>query len=115
MGKGITKTIDISAKAREELVRLDISHQDFLRLWVVAGGCKGLTYQAAIDDVLSPEDQVLYQDSDIKVVADPQTAAQVGGLRIDYSDDLMAGGFRFSNPNATATCGCGASFCGSAH
>jgi iron-sulfur cluster assembly protein len=102
--------IKITDKARHQLKTLDIGVENFLRLWVESGGCSGLSYKAAIDDRVDDKDQVLFEDLSLKVITDAQSAQYMAGLEIDYSDDLVKAGFRFSNPNATATCGCGASF-----
>ncbi len=44
------------------------------------------------------------------VVVDPKSLMFVFGMTLDYSDDLIGGGFKFNNPNAASTCGCGQSF-----
>lgn len=105
-----TSTIAITDKAKEQLAELNVNTENFLRIWAEAGGCSGMTYQAAIDQELTGEDLTLYEDADLKVVADRMSAPLFAGLQIDYSDDLVAPGFRFFNPNATRTCGCGSSF-----
>jgi iron-sulfur cluster assembly protein len=106
-----TSLIRISDKARDELVKLEVNHENFLRLWVVAGGCKGFTYQAAIDNQIDDGDTVIFKTDVFSVIADPESVQYFDGLEIDYSDDMVQGGFRFLNPNATGTCGCGSSFC----
>lgn len=111
----MSAVIKISEKAKEQLAQLDVGVDNFLRLWVESGGCAGLSYKAAIDNNADDTDQVLYEDPQLKVLADAQSAQYMTGLEIDYSDDLVKAGFRFSNPNAASSCGCGASFkaCGS--
>ncbi len=103
-------TINISEKARQELKGLKIDGKRFLRLKVVGGGCAGKTYSAGIDTYLTPDDVVLFQEKDLKVVADIKSALYLNGLHIDYSDDLVKSGFRFRNPTAKKSCGCGSSF-----
>lgn len=58
---------------------------------------------------LEPED-VVYRCDQVQVVIDERSLQQVEGLTIDYSEDLMGGGFRFDNPNASQVCGCSYSF-----
>jgi iron-sulfur cluster assembly protein len=106
----IGQTIQVSERAKQELVKLEATGGSFLRISVVAGGCSGMTYSAAIDNALSDADQVLYQDGDLRIVADGGSAMFLDGLQIDYSDDLIASGFRFKNPRAKKACGCGSSF-----
>ena len=55
-------------------------------------------------------DQLVYQEDDLRVVADRRSAPYLDGLEIDYSDDLVRSGFRLKNPSAAKSCGCGASF-----
>ena len=102
--------IQISEKAKAELVKLEATGENFLRISVVPGGCSGMTYNACIDNTLSDADQVVYQDGQLRVVADSGSGMFLEGLQIDYSDDLIASGFRFKNPRAKKSCGCGSSF-----
>lgn len=102
--------IQISEKAKQELVKLEANGPNFLRISVVSGGCSGMTYSACIDNTLSDTDQVLFEENDLRIIADPNSAMFLDGLSIDYSDDLIASGFRFKNPKAVKACGCGSSF-----
>jgi len=102
--------IHITEKAKTELVKLEIGSDAFLRIDIVPGGCSGMTYNAAIDNELKSGDETLYQDADIRIVADGGSAMFLDGLKIDYSDDLIKSGFRFLSPNSVKSCGCGASF-----
>ncbi len=80
-----------------------------LRLGVKNAGCAGMSYDMKLDGQTQPEDQVLAY-GDLTVVIDPVSLPYLQDLTLDYSADLMGGGFRFRNPNATHTCGCGSSF-----
>lgn len=102
--------IQLSDKAKHELINLEATGENFLRIAVVAGGCSGMTYSACIDNTLSDADQVLFEDAALRVVADERSAGLLDGLQIDYSDDLISSGFRFKNPKAVKACGCGSSF-----
>lgn len=81
-----------------------------LRVWVQGGGCSGLSYGMALDDA-EPEngDQVFVHD-DIKIYVDPLSLNYMEGSSVDYVDDVLGGGFKIENPNATSSCGCGSSF-----
>ena len=104
-------TITITPKARAELKKLGVQGENFLRIQIIPGGCSGMTYSAAIDTVVREgKDEVVYQDDELRVVAEEGNSIFLEGLVIDYSDDLVKSGFRFKNPNATSTCGCGSSF-----
>ena len=102
--------IQVTEKARQELVKLEATGENFLRISVIPGGCSGMTYNACIDNTLSDADQVIYQDEQLRVVADAGSGMFLDGLQIDFSDDLIASGFRFKNPKAKKACGCGSSF-----
>jgi len=106
----MTALLSVTDKARDQLRALDVSSSNFLRLWVGEGGCSGMSYQAVIDDAATPLDVVLYDDDSIKIVSDGQSRQYLEGITIDYEDDLVKSGFRFINPNAAKTCGCGGSF-----
>ncbi len=102
--------IVISDRAKQELRNLDVGATNFLRISVIPGGCSGMTYSASVDSELTDADETLYSEEGIRVVADSGSALFLDGLQIDYSDDLVTSGFRFRNPNATKSCGCGSSF-----
>lgn len=104
--------IHLSKAAVGEIRRLQCKSQPLkphFRLAVQPGGCAEMFYILAFDEVLKPEDQ-LYECDGIQVVVDPQSFNYISGLTLDYSEDLMGGAFRFHNPNAVQTCGCGNSF-----
>ncbi len=106
----MTALLSVTDKAKDQLQTLEVNQSNFLRLWVGSGGCSGMSYQAVIDDAATPLDVILYQDDEIKIVTDGQSRHYLEGITIDYEDDLVKSGFRFLNPNAVKTCGCGGSF-----
>ncbi len=61
-------------------------------------------------DQMAEEDVLIYDDEQLKVISDFNRVLHLYGLKIDYSDDLINSGFRFSNPMAKKICGCGSSF-----
>lgn len=79
-----------------------------IRLAVKGGGCSGLSYHLDYDES-KERDHVLSQDG-VQVLVDRKSAIYLKGMTVDFSDDLNSRGFRFINPNATNTCGCGESF-----
>lgn len=80
-----------------------------LRVAVVGGGCSGFQYNLSFDDTVRPDDMVLEQDG-VQVLVDSTSAPYLSGTVIDYVSGLHGAGFKFLNPNATRTCGCGSSF-----
>jgi iron-sulfur cluster assembly accessory protein len=79
-----------------------------LRIFVIGGGCAGLNYSMAIGFV-KPDDYVLESDG-CKVVVDPKSMSFLKGMQVDYYESIQSSGFKFNNPNAVASCGCGLSF-----
>jgi len=108
-------TIQISDRAKRQLLELGAGGQSVLRISVVSGGCSGNTYTAALDDAPGENDKLVFEEGDLRAVADRHSAQYVAGLEIDYSDDLVQSGFRFKNPSAAKSCGCGASFATLSH
>lgn len=80
-----------------------------LRVAVVGGGCSGFSYQLDFAETPQEHDQV-FESSGVRVAVDETSAQYLSGTQIDYVSSLTGGGFKFSNPKATHTCGCGSSF-----
>jgi iron-sulfur cluster assembly protein len=82
---------------------------DFLRIAITGGGCNGLSYKLRFTPEAKRGD-ILVRSAGVAVLVDPRTALYLKGTVLDYSTQLIAGGFKFSNPNAKASCSCGESF-----
>jgi len=105
--------ISISERAAHEVKRI-IDEQKLpegtsLRVGVKGGGCSGFSYTLGFDDVVRPTDQVAEVDG-VRVVCDPKSFLYLNGTVVDFEDNLMGRGFKFTNPNASKSCGCGESF-----
>lgn len=81
----------------------------FLRISVKGGGCAGLKYNLDIDDKPGKFD-ITCQFGDLKVVVDAFSLHYLANTTVDYEESLEGAGFKFNNPNARRTCGCGSSF-----
>ncbi len=104
--------INLSPAAASEIKRLRSKHQKpnaLFRLGVQPGGCAEMVYTLEFDETPAPEDRV-YDCNGLCVVVAQQQINYIDGLTLDYSEDMMGGGFRFHNPNAKSNCGCGNSF-----
>lgn len=80
-----------------------------LRISVEGGGCSGFQYKFDIDRARA-EDDILIERDDAVILVDSASAPFLAGSEVDFVDDLIGASFRVSNPNATASCGCGTSF-----
>ena len=80
-----------------------------LRLGVRVSGCSGLAYKLDYVDDPSPGDQV-FEQFGVRVFVDPKSMPFLEGTEVDYSRQGLNEGFKFSNPNEKASCGCGESF-----
>ena len=89
---------------------LNLQHPDWgIRVGVKGGGCSGLSYTMDLIEKPNHDDQIFKFDNVI-VFCDPKSYLFLNGLTLDFINELMGGGFKFINPNATKTCGCGTSF-----
>jgi iron-sulfur cluster assembly accessory protein len=73
------------------------------------GGCSGLRYVMALEDESQPED-LQYDVDGVHVFVECKSVAYLNGMQLDFVDGLHGAGFKFLNPNADRTCGCGSSF-----
>ena len=81
----------------------------FLRMSVDSGGCSGMNYKMDFDKEQDTFDKVFNQNG-LNVICDFKSWLYLKNITIDYSDDMLNGGFKIENPNAERTCGCGTSF-----
>ena len=80
-----------------------------LRIKVEGGGCSGLQYGMKLEETVGQTDSIL-EFTGVKVLVDADSASMLEGVTVDFVDGLNGTGFKFENPNATASCGCGKSF-----
>ena len=81
-----------------------------LRVGVKGGGCSGLSYTFAWEKQARMGDEVFEGPEGAKIYVDKKSLMFLNGTVLDYDTNLVSQGFRFSNPNAKSTCGCGSSF-----
>jgi iron-sulfur cluster assembly protein len=104
--------INLTANAANELKRQMTAREaegQYVRIGVDTGGCSGMKYTVDFTAEANADDAVFEQD-DVKVVCDSISLVTLNGLVVDYVDALVGGGFKFENPNAARSCGCGTSF-----
>ncbi|WP_413295432.1 HesB/IscA family protein [Synechococcus sp. MIT S9452] len=113
-GKGIL----ITAPAMKQLANLmqQQGSGSVLRVGVRSGGCSGMSYTMDFIDaaeIQGDDERYSYEPADapsFEVVCDPKSLLYIYGMQLDFSTELIGGGFNFTNPNASQTCGCGSSF-----
>ena len=105
----LVKLTEQAGTRLSSLLRKQGREQGALRVAVIGGGCSGLQYKMDLVDGPANRD-ILVRSCDVNVVMDPKSARFVAGSLLDYSDDLQKGGFKVTNPTASAHCSCGESF-----
>jgi iron-sulfur cluster insertion protein len=99
-----------SAAARiAKLAALEGNPDQMLRLTVSGGGCSGFQYGFSFDTAVNEDDHLFARDN-AKMVVDDTSLDLLAGAEVDYVEDLMGSYFKINNPNASSSCGCGASF-----
>ncbi len=107
-GEGLVRLTEAAGKKVRALAERE-KQGDFLRIAITGGGCNGLSYKLKF----APEPRrgdILVRSGGVPVLVDARTALYLKGTVLDYSTQLIAGGFKFTNPNAKASCSCGESF-----
>lgn len=105
----VTLTTRAVERVREVRAKEGFSDAHALRISVVGGGCSGFSYQLDFEEAPKADDLVAEYDG-VRVLVDPSSAQYLDGTQIDFVSSLHGGGFKFSNPKASHTCGCGSSF-----
>lgn len=104
--------IELTAKA-VEMAKTALAKEGLsgwaLRVGVVGGGCSGFSYNMNFEE--SPkDDDVIFEVDGLRVFVDEMSVQYLKGMTVDYVTGLHGAGFKFLNPNASRTCGCGSSF-----
>jgi iron-sulfur cluster insertion protein len=80
-----------------------------IRIGVMGGGCSGFQYSMDFESAPKDGDVTLEQEG-VKLYVDAMSSMYLQGVTVDYVVGLQGAGFKFNNPNAKSTCGCGSSF-----
>ena len=96
-------------KAVQRFIRGSENPVAGLRIFVSGGGCSGLQYGLRLEQDQA-EDDFAFDIQGVKLLVDPMSRPMLEGLTVDFVDSLTQTGFKFSNPNAVASCACGQSF-----
>ena len=97
------------AEIRRRLAHESDGEKRMLRLRVGAGGCSGLSYEMEFVAAGDAKDREFVLDG-LSVLVDARSLVYIADMTLDYSAQMVNGGFQFSNPKAKRSCGCGTSF-----
>jgi iron-sulfur cluster assembly protein len=110
--KAVSKReIEITPAAAEEIAKQRAKRDNpdaMIRIGVRGGGCTGFTYVFEWAEQVRPTDKV-FSAHGVSVVVDPKSLVYLGGMQLDFVRGMMGHGFKFNNPNAKGSCGCGES------
>ena len=104
--------LEFSDSAVKKLKALQQDEQNpnlMLRVSVYGGGCSGFQYTFSLEEEVKPADRTVEKDGTTLVI-DQSSYQYLTGSTVDYVEGLEGAMFVVNNPNATSTCGCGASF-----
>ena len=109
--QGNEKLVRVTLAAAQKLIQLmdREGRGNFLRIRITGGGCNGLSYKMKFVEQGKAGD-IGVMSEEIGLLVDSKTALYLRGTTLEFSDKLVGGGFKFSNPNAKASCSCGESF-----
>lgn len=100
---------DIAANKVKALIAEEENPELKLRVYITGGGCSGFQYGFTFDEKVNDGDTTI-ENSGVTLVVDPMSLQYLIGGTVDYTEGLEGSRFFVNNPNATTTCGCGASF-----
>lgn len=109
--KSTSSSVTLTESAQAEVRRLlekQNNPEMGLRLGVKGGGCSGLSYHMTFDKKQQGDNE--FDFNGVKVFVDPKSYLYLNGTQLDFVDGLEGRGFKFVNPNASKSCGCGESF-----
>ncbi|MBN1475146.1 iron-sulfur cluster insertion protein ErpA [Candidatus Sumerlaeota bacterium] len=103
------KLTQTAAAAVKRLLEKEEKQGWGLRVGVTGGGCAGLNYSLALEESAKEGDCVTESEG-VTLFVDPKSLLYLTGVEVDHVESMMGSGFKFSNPNASKSCGCGTSF-----
>lgn len=104
--------LNVTEQAANKVKRLVEEEQNpdlKLRVYVTGGGCSGFQYGFSFDEEMAEDDTAIKKDG-VTVLVDSLSFQYLAGATVDYEEGLAGARFVITNPNASTTCGCGASF-----
>ena len=102
-------TDSAAQKVRAMALGHTVTDQPMLRVYIEGGGCSGFQYGFDFEEAVDEEDTIIERDG-VRLLVDPLSLQYLTGSTVDFKEDLQGSRFVIENPNASTTCGCGASF-----
>ena len=109
MSPGALSLTDSAASKVRQLLHEQGKDGQVLRVYIQGGGCSGFQYGFNFEEQAASDDALVERDG-VTVAVDPMSFQYLVGAEVDYKEDLEGARFVINNPNASTTCGCGASF-----
>ena len=100
---------DSAVKKVQSMMEKENKQGYALKVGVVTGGCAGLSYDLRLQKT-PYENDIIFDQKGLKVCINEESAKLLKRTEIDYVDTLKESGFKYRNPNAKSSCGCGTSF-----
>ena len=107
------ETITIKEEAAEQIEKIISEEEErpyALRIFVRGGGCSGFEYGFSFEEDGKQDDDLEFETNGVKMVCDYMSMQYLKGAVIGWNTSIAGSSFAISNPNSTATCGCGSSF-----
>ena len=98
-----------AVKRLKAVMKSEDKDNQYLRMSVKSGGCSGMSYKMDFSSEKKEFDKI-FETNGLSVICDLKSWLYLKDIEVDYSDDLLNGGFNINNPNAERSCGCGTSF-----
>lgn len=98
-----------AVKRLKAVMKSEDKDNQYLRMSVESGGCSGMSYKMDFSSEKKEFDKI-FETNGLSVICDLKSWLYLKDIEVDYSDDLLNGGFKINNPNAERSCGCGTSF-----
>ena len=98
-----------AVKRLKAVMKSEEKDNQYLRMSVESGGCSGMSYKMDFSSEKNEFDKT-FETNGLSVICDLKSWLYLKDIEVDYSDDLLNGGFKINNPNAERSCGCGTSF-----
>jgi iron-sulfur cluster assembly protein len=107
-------SVILTERAASEIKRVKVEQKYAdsvaLRVQIMGGGCSGFSYNLTFDEAFDDKTDTKSDQHGVAVVVDKKSSLFLDGTTLDFQDEISGRGFKFDNPNAVKTCGCGSSF-----